>query len=260
MISVCFGTTVHLRKGGTIEGEVISKDDEKLVIKTAEGEKTFKWRQLKNKSIKEIHPELYEELKAKAIEKKNNKSEKNSKEKKNDIDLSRIRLSVEKTEKNGAFKKIDFEVGDSDDKRSSRVNRAWKSIKLYEKECCGKISIKLNGLDSKKKYTLKTIYSHYIKKDGNARSLAKTTSSEKNVVKKNKLSGETSCDIEIVSSPYYQYKEKLKSGYQFKKGNKGKKEYGDKADGWDISIWLDDALIYKEINRQCRTYHNGILH
>jgi len=65
MVSVCFGTTVYLRKGGTIEGEIISKDDEQFVIKTAEGEKTIKWRQVKNKSIKEIYPELYEALKEK---------------------------------------------------------------------------------------------------------------------------------------------------------------------------------------------------
>ena len=76
IISVCFGTTVHLRKGGTIEGEMISKDDEKLVIKTADGEKTLKWRQLKNKSIKEINPVFYETLKTQAIERKKKKEEK----------------------------------------------------------------------------------------------------------------------------------------------------------------------------------------
>ena len=187
LVNVCFSTTVYLRKGGTVEGEVISKDDEKLVIKTADGEKTLKWRQLKNKSIEEIHPELYEKLKVKALEKKINKDGKVTKEKKNDIDFSRIHLSVVKTEKGGAYKKVNIDL--DLDKYSSSVKREWKSIRFYEKECYGKISIKLNGLDSKKK-----------------------------------------------------------------------KEYGDKADGWDISIWLNDTLIYKEINRKCRMDPKNILH
>ena len=87
----------------------------------------------------------------------------------------------------GAYKKVNIDL--DLDNYSSSVKREWKSISFYEKECYGKISIKLNGLDSKKK-----------------------------------------------------------------------KEYGDKADGWDISIWLDDTLIYKEINRKSRTHHNGILY
>jgi len=253
-----FGTTVYLRKGGTVEGEIISKDDEKFVVKTADGEKTIKWRQLTNKSIKEINPVLYEKLKKQALEKKIKKNEKNNKVKKNDIDFSRIHLSVVKTEKGGAYKKIDIDL--DIDKYSSSVKREWKSIRFYEKECYGKINIKLNGLDSKKKYYLKTIYSHYIKNDENARPFAKKTSSEKNIVKTNNFSGEISCDIDIISSPFYCYKEKLKSGCQINEDNKIKKEYGDKADGWDISIWLNDILIYEEINRNCRTPHNGILY
>lgn len=258
LVVVCFPTTVYLRKGGTVEGEVISKDDEKFVIKAAEGEKTLKWRQLKNKSIEEIHPELYEKLKVKALEKKINIDGKVAKEKKNGIDFSRIHLSVEKTEKGGAYKKVNIDL--DLDKYSSSVKREWKSIRFYEKECYGKINIKLNGLDSKKKYYLKTIYSHYIKNDENARPFAKKTSSEKNIVKTNNLSGEISYDIDITSSPFYCYKEKLKSGCQLNEDNKRKKEYGDKADGWDISIWLDDTLIYKEINRKCRMDPKNILH
>ena len=99
MISVSFGTTVYLRKGDTVEGEIISKNDEKFVIKTADGEKTLKWRQLQNKSIKEIYPELYEALKAKALEIKNKKEVEKSKENnKKEKDFSHLWLKVETTE------------------------------------------------------------------------------------------------------------------------------------------------------------------
>ena len=177
--ATCFSTIVHLRKGGAITGEVVSKDDEKLVIKTAEGEKTLKWREVKNKSIKEIYPELYETLKAQAIERKSKKEEKKNKENKNDF--SRVRLKVETNESVGAYKKVNFDF--DLDKFSSKKKRMYKAVKFYKKDGYGKINIKISGLDQKKKYTLKTVYSHYIKVDGDAGSFIKKTPSDKNIVR-----------------------------------------------------------------------------
>ncbi len=69
----CFGVTIQLRKGGTVDGDIVSKNHEAFVIKTSEGKKTFKWKQVKSRCIKEVNPELYDRLKAKGIERRKKK-------------------------------------------------------------------------------------------------------------------------------------------------------------------------------------------
>jgi len=259
MISVCFGTTVHLRKGGTIEGEMISKDDEKLVIKTADGEKTLKWRQLKNKSIKEINPVFYETLKTQAIERKKKKEEKDAKKKEKEnekeIDFSIIHLKVETTEKKGPFKKIDLGM---DDLRG-REKQKLKYIRFSRKDCNGKIIIKINGLDPSKKYTLKTIYSHYLKSYGDE--TPKQDLTQKNISNVSSLYGKRNYEIIINTSKYYQYKDKITSAnYSFVNGKRREHKYGSKADGWDVSIWLNDVLIYEHKKGKDKVFYKNILH
>jgi len=259
-VNICFPTTVYLRKGGTIKGEVISKDDEKFVIKTADGEKTIKWRSVKNQSIKEIYPELYDALKAKALEKKKKKSDENAKKVKNaeKTDWSRVYIHVETNEKSGKYEKIDLNF--DYDKMPSWKRRLYKKITLYRKEDHGKINIKINRLDPKKKYELKIVYSHYLDFDGDVSSGIKPTLNEKNIVRKERLSGKSNYEIEVVSSPYFGYKEKLKGGMRFNETGKKTMEYGDEAKGWDVSIWLNDELIYEHKKGKNEIFYNNISH
>jgi len=257
LVSICFSTTVHLRKGGTIEGEVISKDDEKLVIKTAEGEKTLKWRQLTNKSIKEIHPELYEELKAKALERKKEKEKLEKPIKEKEIPNQPIFLSVKSRKTRGRFEKMDKKKMFEDSK--ARKKRDWNMVKFYKKEQQVEIKIKINGLDSKKEYVLKTVYSHHLKDFGNGGMFFSKTDSPKNVEKINRLKGEKNYEIKISTSLYYQYKEKITdSDYHFRKGEGRQKEYGAKSKGLDISVWLDDKLIYEKKAGKIETYYENV--
>ena len=250
LVSFCFGTTVYLRKGGTIEGEVISKDDEKFIIKTEEGEKTIKWRSVKNKSIEEIYPELYEALKAQAIERKKKKEEANGIKKnikKKEIDFSSISLDVETSESGGTFKKKGFD----------------KSLKVYQKEKHGIISISLSGLNPKKDYTVKTVYSYYLKPDNKDNMSLEKTPGWKNIVKEEKIFGKSKYAIEIITSPYYSYKISAKSGYFIKKSRGRyltKVKYGHKADGWDVSVWLNGTLVYEKKKGKNAIYYNNISH
>ncbi len=243
-VGICFGTTVHLRKGGTVEGEVISKDDEKFVIKTADGEKTLKWRQLKNKSIEEIYPELYEALKAKAIEKKNKKKEKDATQENSEkeINFSRIRLNVATTEKGGTFKKQDSN----------------KSSKMYQKEGYGIISISLSGLDPKKKYTVKTVYSHYFKKIDKKQGVP--FKNELNIVKEKELTGEERCEFDIESAKYLAFRQKLKQGWTFSDGGGKRQTWGSKPTGWDVSVSLNGTLVYEKKKGEDPIYYKNISH
>ena len=242
LVGVCFPTTVYLRKGGTIKGEVISKDDEKFVIKTADGEETIKWRQLKNKSIEEIHPELYDALKAKVLEKKKKKEEKTTV--KNEEDFSSVELKVKTTELSGGFK------------RKSHTSSARK----FQKECYGIISISLSRLNPKKNYTVKTVYSHYLKAENKENMVLEKPTDEKDIVKEKNMSGKSNYEIKYKTSPYYIYKLKAKSDCYIKKVKKArgkyltKIEFGYKPNGWDISIWLDGKLIYKEEKEKDKNY------
>ncbi|RLD10515.1 MAG: hypothetical protein DRI44_05890 [Chlamydiae bacterium] len=249
-INFCLGTIVYLRKGGTIEGEVISKDDEKFVIKTAKGEETIKWRLVKNKSIKEIYPELYEALKAQALERKK-KKEKTIKAKKNiekkSDDLSKINLKIKTTEKLGNYKKMDHN----------------HSIRKYQKKSYGIISILLSKLNPKKSYTVKTVYSHYLKPVNKSDMPLEKSTGENNIVKEEEISGRSNYEIEYQSLPYYIFKVKAKTGYYVKKV-RGKYltkiEFGYKTAGWDISIWLNGTLAYEKKKGETATYHNNISH
>jgi hypothetical protein len=49
-----------------------------------------------------------------------------------------------------------------------------------------------------------------------------------------------------LTSPYREFKKQIKAGWKTVKGAKKKTYYGYKTDGWDIAIYLNDQLIYKE--------------
>lgn len=242
-VNFCFATTVYLRKGGTVKGEVISKDDEKFVLKTEDGEeKTIKWRRVKNKTIKEIYPELYESLKEKALAKKKGESAKKENDK---LDFSRINLKVETNESAGSYKKHNIKN---------------KIYKISKKECIGKINVKIGNLDSDKKYTLKIVYSHYLQIKKTLDIDIKKTPDDKNIVNEEILSGKNNYEIEIKTSPYYYYKVKPRAGYRVKKKGGSKMEFGDRGAGWDISIWLDNTLIYEEKKGKNPVFYHNISH
>ena len=132
--------------------------------------------------------------------------------------------------------------------------------KISKKECIGKINVKIGNLDSDKKYTLKIVYSHYLQIKKTLDIDIKKTPDDKNIVNEEILSGKNNYEIEIKTSPYYYYKVKPRAGYRVKKKGGSKMEFGDRGAGWDISIWLDNTLIYEEKKGKNPVFYHNISH
>jgi hypothetical protein len=246
-----YGVTIKLRDGKKVSGEVVEKDDEKLVLKTAGGEKTYSWRQLSSSSIKAVHPELYAELKQKAEQRKKEKEDdmrakgmvKAGKkwvtaEEATKLKFRKIGLKVDTTETGGGFKKAG-----SDSLR-----------KMYVQERHGVITITLDGLDPKQKYTLKTKYTHYLKLTGDIPIGMREENREENEDEEEEtIQGKRMYSVTYETEPYRRYKEKLKSGIRYSSG--GNSEIvGYKSDGWKISILLNDTEIFTQVQDGNREY------
>ncbi len=230
--NLSFGVTIQLRKGGTVEGEIVGKGREDFVLKTEKGEKTFKWRQVKSSCIKKVFPELYQKLKAEAIERKKKKSKDKfdyKKETADSPDFARIGIEVLKTEKSGSFEK------ESDE----------KYMKTYSKLNQGVLNVKLNWLKKEKNYKLKTVFTHYLKtKNLGETDSSKIKPSDMKTEKIEQITNKTGFETQYLTSPYYEYKKNIKPGISTK--GKRKIYYGFQSGGWDISVYLNDKLIYKE--------------
>jgi len=212
---------------------------------------------LKNSSIKELNPELYERLKAEAIERKKKKEEEMKaeglvkvgkqwvpKEEADEQTFSSIQLGVRTTEKAGSFQK----------------QQATKIRKLHSQECHGLLVISLVGLDAKKSYTLKTTFSHHVKSEGdpskreNMKAHKITDDDEE---RECKIEDKEHFRIEYNTSPYFRYKETMKGGWKIvaEGGRKRRRTWGYGSDGWDISIWLDGKLVYEQKRGEKPTWH-----
>ena len=58
----CSGVTVVMRDGSKMSGEVLSKDNTKIVLKTENGEQAIEWRRMTIDCFRQLHPDLYNEL------------------------------------------------------------------------------------------------------------------------------------------------------------------------------------------------------
>jgi len=202
--------------------------------------KTFKWRQVKSSCIKKVYPELYEKLKAEAIERKKKKNEEKMKSGKDgdteEPDFSKISIGITKTEKTGTFKK----------------ESTTKAKKEYSKINQGILRIKLDWLKKNKTYNLKTVFTHHLKyRERRKNSYIETRPSDKDKEIIEIIKNVTSFEKNYLSMPYNEFKVQMKSGWVSVNDNHGgrnlkKYTYGSKSDGWDISIYLNDKLIYKE--------------
>ena len=227
--SSCFAVTIQLRKGGTVKGDIVSKGREEFVLKTAEGEKTIKWKYVKSRCIKEIYPELYEKLKAEAIERKKKKEEEETGKTAQKPDFAKIGIGIKKTEKSGSFEK----ESESD------------YFKVYSKLNQGILKIKLDWLKKDETYKLKTVFTHYLNgknyvEDGNTKIKPSDIKTEKTET----ISNKTRFETKYFTSPYREFKKNIKPGISVK--GKRKIYYGFQSGGWDISVYLDGKLIYKE--------------
>ena len=139
-------------------------------------------------------------------------------------------------------------------------------LRKFQKECYGIISISLSRLNPKKNYTVKTVYSHYLKAENKENMVLEKPTDEKDIVKEENMSGKSNYEIKYETSPYYIYKLKAKSDYYIKKVKKArgkyltKIEFGYKTNGWDVSIWLNGTLVYEKKKGEEPIYYQNISH
>ncbi len=151
-----------------------------------------------------------------------------------ELDLSKICIGITKIEESGAFT---YEKEKSD-----------AGVKVYSKIKNGLLKIKLEWLEKNKTYQLKIIYTHHLKQNAAFEKKSRTAKpSDKDREIKEKITNVSSFEKEHLTSSYNGYKKQCKHGYRFEnKGSKQKVYYGFESDGWDIAIYLNDKLIYKE--------------
>jgi hypothetical protein len=241
---LCLGVTIQLRRGGTVTGTVLSKNDTNLVVLTASGEQTLTWPQLSNDSIKEIHPELYERLKQAAIERQQRADEEKRaqglvqyqgkwipQEEYDRKIYGRIRIKVATTEKSSSPEDIGETEG---------------HVTVQEKHW-GVLRVELQGLDAQTNYVLKTVYTHHLEYDrDDPRRGNGAPTIDKNVTKTAAIEGQRAFDVEYKTSEYTSQESKTKKGWHFTDGDRRTHTYAIESDDWDIEVYLNGKLVYRE--------------
>jgi hypothetical protein len=247
-----YGVTIKLRNGKKVSGEVVEKDDEKLVLKTADGEKTYTWRQLSSSSIKAVHPELYAELKQKAEQRMKEKEE--DMKAKGLVKVGKKWVTPEEAAKL-KFRKISLQVDTTETGGGFKKTGSDSLSKTYVQERHGVLKIMLDGLDPKQKYTLKTKYTLYLKVTGDMPIGTREELSDENEEEEEEtIQGKRTYSVTYETKPYRRYKETLKSGIRYSSGGGKSKIAGYKSDGWKISILLNDTEIFTQVQDGNREY------
>ena len=242
--------TIHLRNGESVTGDIVEKNDQTVTIRTDDGNHTYHWPQLYNRSIKDVHPDLYNRLKQEAIERRKEKEaqmrakgmvkhegEWIAREELIRKKLRHVSLKVRSTESGGSFDKVS----------------STDSTKRYVQDCNGILEIELSGLDPDADHTVTTVYTHFLRYEGDYKGKDNPTI-DKNITKEETVSGQRSFTTKYITSTYQRHKTRLKPGWHYEGGGKGQM-WGVTSDSWDIKIYLDGALIYEEHPGKSPTYH-----
>ena len=158
----CSGVLVILRDGTRIKGDLISKDNTKIVLKTEAGEKSVEWRNMKISCFKLLNPELYEELKRKRDERIRKKDDAMrakglvkvgtkwiKKEEAEKLKYKWVRMKVTVNEKKPSFKTVYRSTG-SDYRSMSR-------------ECYLLVTVEFEGLARTNNYELEVKCQNYLR-------------------------------------------------------------------------------------------------
>lgn len=228
-----WSATLILRNGKKLSGDVLSKTDDYVVLKTPAGLVTQQWRACTPATIKALHPALYHRL-LKEAEARKKKFEEDmaakgfvkvdgkwiNKDEHLRTQLHKVRLFVEMTESADPYQRL------------SSSGSGW--LKSYKRNAYGVLSIKLDGLNNKADHRLKVLYSHYAEEAGNK------FTTDAHVSKLLTIHKEASAELRIKSAPVQQHKQTMRDT-----SGTSQIKFGAKCLGWDISIWLDDILIYE---------------
>lgn len=245
-----WSATLILRNGKKLSGDVVSKTDEHVVLKTPAGLVTQQWRACTPATIKALHPALYNRLLKEAEARKKKHEEEMAakgfakvgdkwlpKDQALPLLLAKVRLGVVVSESVGKFERTDRGDGSID--------------KDYKRESRGVLRVKLDDLDPAQRYTLRTKFICYVDEPYSDNDRALTKDNERS----ESISGKHSAAFEYLTEPYLEFKEVLTRGWRFADGGRQRKADA-RIKGWDIQIWLNDTLIYSRSRTGAEEFHH----
>lgn len=254
-----YSVTLELRDGSTVEGEIIRRDNVTLTLKTSDGERVLKWRRLTNKSIQDAVPELFNELKQKALERRQAKKEETERKMK---EKGMVKVNgTWMTPEDAKYKKYRF--------ISMRVTPSEKAphFETYEENkygkrlqsrfCNGVINIDISGMDSHKKYDLKIKSTQHLEYFGNVKYRMEfdihDESKTNTITQSRVLTGKNRYQLSFDMPKYEQRVDK--STYR-----DSDLKYGIESKGFDVTIWIDGDKVYEiEKNGGANYYFVGKL-
>ncbi len=247
LCSMCLGVTLQLRSGKKLSGEVVTKDFEQIVLQTPGGIVTQAWRQCTPATIKALHPALYQRLVKEAQERKKQQEEEMtakglvnvggtwvSKTELVHKQLARVRLFVQTEQTKEPFREV----------------AKTAALRIQERDCKGLLTIKLEGLDPAVTHTLKTVFSHYALDIEEEETVTDT-----NVTKTERISNEHTYQVRYETTAFKQYKGRLRAGWHAT-SSAHKRTVGAESAGWDVSVWLDDVLVFEQKKDGTPQYHH----
>ena len=271
------GVTVELKSGKKIVGDVVSKDDTNIVLKTkavgkpgADGivatntqATKVAWRDVTTGTLKALHPDLYARLKAKADERAKKKAE----EAKKAEDPMRAEGKVKfdgkwMTQEEAAKRKLSkivlkLDVGEETvtaDKHTD-FSTSHSRSKGTTLKCWGQVVVVLDGLDPKDSHAVKVNVTHY-RRSASGSSVYSINSGSSDLTdsieKEQTVTGERVAKLIFKTSEYGREKSSYYSSY----GGSSKYEYGYKSDGFDVSVSIDGTLVYEMKKGKAPTYYH----
>jgi hypothetical protein len=247
-VTAGFAATAVLRNNAVVRGEILAKTDDHAVIQQADGVVTCAWRHMKTSSFKRLHPDLYHKLVTQAMQRAEAKEAQMraqglvkhkgkwiDKGKAEELHLAAILLKV-RTREDGTNFKFSEHSGHT---------------RYYTRSCWSEVEVELEGLNPEKTYTLKTTYTPYVRRYKDTKSERAMTP----VTRVETIGATQQFEVAYTTEELQQTRYKLDSGWNAV-GARDRGVTGMEPCGMDVSVWLNDALVYEKQEGKSAVYHH----
>lgn len=242
--SLLSAVTITLRNGQKVSGDILRMDDTNLVLKTVTGPKTFSWRQLSNDSIKQTNPNLYHRLLEQAHERLHQQTQTihaatatisnlhhDATSPSPNADLANIRLSI------STATRVGERVPTTPERKKALRGAGWS--REHANYCHGELTVRLEGLNPALIYSVRvktTLYLQMITSGTIDGANVQRSDHKVEGTGVQAVTNASTARLEFLTHPYI---ERTRSGGGGSARTKGRVKY------WDISIWINDILVYE---------------
>jgi hypothetical protein len=244
------GARIVLRNHAVLEGEVLERTDDYVVVQQADGVVTCGWRYMTTHSFKEVHPDLYHKLLTQAMERAEAEAEKMRAQ--GLVKVGDAWLSKEEAQAR-EFAAITMRVVERDDGTSFSLASSSSDGRTHMRSCWSEIHIALEGLDPSTRYVLKTEYSTYTRPYGTSASGDGTRAGP--FTETTTISATQAFEIVYKSEAVTQSRFKFK-GVEGTSVRHSRQKSGKEPNGVDVSIWLNHTLVYEKKKDKPAVYHH----